>query len=194
MSEYAFSQYANADYSTTPTGDFDVGKQYFATSDMSTEELDKIYEYFVLCIIGIYNKVLQMYYDDFSEYRGKDYITIHEAVVMMQLCLTDIEFDGRGVDRYSKEFIKLYFDAHFSGILKKQDLIYWSLLDAKADREDIYILLSRLLNQKRYKYISGNAKSKPSDKSLVDEKRSITYLEYLCQMDGSPDTPPLGGE
>ena len=78
----------------------------------------------------------------------------------------------------SKEYQRLFENAQ-KNIVNKNDMIYWVPIDRKATCDEIYTLLNRLLNQKRYKYLSDAAYNE--SKAQIDYDRSITYKEYLEQ-------------
>ena len=78
----------------------------------------------------------------------------------------------------SEEYQRLFENAQ-KNIVNKNDMIYWIPIDRKATCDEIYTLLNRLLNQKRYKYLSDAAYNE--SKAQIDYDRSITYKEYLEQ-------------
>lgn len=147
------------------------------------ETLDRVETYDSLCKIAADNACLQVYMIDNSqnlvEFSGEKYVTVQEAVTMIQACL-DVEKDKyrREFSKYSTRFNKLYLKSHLSGILLPYDCAYWSVIDTKLKKSDVAVLLYRLLNKKRVKYIVGIGYPVIHN-SAVDENRSITYLEYL---------------
>lgn len=159
------------------TDDLKTGNQYQITNDMDNIEFDKIFRYDSLCYIACDMNILQTYKKTY-EYRGKNYITIKDAIVMIEACLEDTETEKGKFFGKSKEYQRLFKNARKS-IINKNDIIYWIPIDRKATCEEIYTLLNRLLNQKRYKYLSDTVYTEP--KAKKDFERSITYKEYLEQ-------------
>ena len=121
--------------------------------------------------------ILQTYKKTY-EYRGKNYITIKDAIAMIEACLEDTETEKGKFFENSEEYQRLFENAQ-KNIVNKNDMIYWIPIDRKATCDEIYTLLNRLLNQKRYKYLSDAAYNE--SKAQIDYDRSITYKEYLEQ-------------
>lgn len=175
------SCYMNVDYSAFPTYDFDDDEEYNIIEENTN--IDDIEYYAALCRIAQDNNIMQVYCDgclnEFAEfkYQGKEYITFHDAVAMSQACISEINAYNGMFKRKSFEHYKLLLKAHNSGILSWRDTGYWSVIDTKLSREDLCVLLSRLLNKKRYHYIldTGNRFTCMQ----IDKNRDITYKEFL---------------
>ena len=75
------------------TDDLKTGNQYQITNDISEAEFDKIYRYDTLCYIACDVNILQTYKKTY-EYRGKNYITIKDAIAMIEACLEDTETEN----------------------------------------------------------------------------------------------------
>ena len=103
---------------------------------------------------------------------------LKDAIVMIEACLEDAETEKGKFFGKSKEYQRLFENAQ-KNIVNKNDMIYWVPIDRKATCDEIYTLLNRLLNQKRYKYLSDAAYNEA--KAQIDYDRSITYKEYLEQ-------------
>ena len=151
---------------------------YYSSGDK--EEVEKAKEmdrYNGLCKTIVYLDAMQAYEikPDRYEFRGSDYITLNEAVSMIEACLTDFETDSGKFDKNSREYMTLLLKSRIDGILLPCDLLYWSFTDTKLTQEDMVVLLYRLSNKKRYKYISDEK----SNYFPIDENRSMTYYEYL---------------
>lgn len=178
LNENIFDMYCyGMDREGFATDDLKTGNQYQITNDISEVEFDKIYRYDTLCYIACDVNILQTYKKTY-EYRGKNYITIKDAIVMIEACLEDTETEKGKFFEKSKEYQRLFENAQ-KNIVNKNDMIYWVPIDRKATRDEIYTLLNRLLNQKRYKYLSDAAYNE--SKAQIDYDRSITYKEYLEQ-------------
>ena len=163
LNENIFDMYCyGMDREGFATDDLKTGNQYQITNDISEVEFDKIYRYDTLCYIACDVNILQTYKKTY-EYRGKNYITIKDAIVMIEACLEDTETEK----------------GKFFGKYKEYQRLYWIPIDRKATCDEIYTLLNRLLNQKRYKYLSDAAYNE--SKAQIDYNRSITYKEYLEQ-------------
>lgn len=174
-----------------------VDKYYYIFGNECKEVKDKIYKYENvhdineeiliyerLCMMAADNNCLQVYNVDdenhFSDYefRGSDYITINEAITMMQACLNDIETNNGRFNKNSFTYNLLYIKSHFSGILLPIDSIYWSFIDKNLNRNDMAVLLNRLLYKKRYKYITEPIFGE-REICGIDNEHSMTYYEYL---------------
>lgn len=178
LNENIFDMYCyGMDREGFATDDLKTGNQYQITNDISEVEFDKIYRYDTLCYIACDVNILQTYKKTY-EYRGKNYITIKDAIVMIEACLEDTKTEKGKFFGKSKEYQRLFENAQ-KNIVNKNDMIYWVPIDRKATRDEIYTLLNRLLNQKRYKYLSDAAYNE--SKAQIDYDRSITYKEYLEQ-------------
>ena len=110
-------------------------------------------------------------------YYGKDNIKVQEAASILQACLSNVETDNGIFTKKSKEFMTLFIKSHFSGIITPLDSNYFTITNPSLKRKDVYILLARLLKQKRYKYLIDTKISEPA--SQIDSERSMTYKEYL---------------
>ena len=116
-------------------------------------------------------------------------LKIAKRVIDEKLSVRDVENIVKGFElqearknkpkvEKSKEYQRLFENAQ-KNIVNKNDMIYWIPIDRKATCDEIYTLLNRLLNQKRYKYLSDAAYNE--SKAQIDYDRSITYKEYLEQ-------------
>ena len=79
------------------------------------------------------------------------------------------------LNKWAREYELLLIKSRINGILLPYDLLYWSFTDTKLTQKDMVVLLYRLSNKKRYKYISDEK----SNYFPIDENRSMTYYEYL---------------
>lgn len=175
LNDNIFSNYCNGiDRAAPATDDIKEGNQY-QIYDINFEEAEKIYKYDTLCYIACEVNILQTYKNTY-EYRGKDYITLKDAIVMIEACLEDTNTEKGRFFKQSNEYKRLFNNAR-KNILGKNDIIYWVPINRKATCEEIYTLLDRLLNQKRYKYLSDT--NSIDEIPQIDIERSITYKEYL---------------
>lgn len=176
------------------TANFD--KFYYIFGDETEEVKDKIskYEdinnineriskYDALCGIAADNQYLQVYENsdnhDFCDYefRGINYITLHDAVVMIQACLSDIKTEDNVILHNSYTYNSLYLKAHVNGILLPCDSAYWSIMDTTLNRSDTAVLLNRLLHKKRYRYLASSEDAQ--DTAKIDKECSLTYYQYI---------------
>lgn len=100
---------------------------------------------------------------------GDKYITLKEAIVILQSALE--EFKNGGIWIYDKEFRRLYTNAKESGVLNDKDLITRIPIDRLLSQKECKILLSRFLNLNMYRYISDN--------DIYENNSQITYFDYL---------------
>lgn len=166
MNEYIIDRYNNTDFGTIPTDDFNLPNKQYSTTD----------NFYTICFIAKDLKLLQTK-GDTRCYYGKDNIKVQEAASILQACLSNVETDNGIFTKRSKEFMTLFIKSHFSGIITPLDSNYFTITNPSLKRKDIYILLARLLKQKRYKYLIDTKISEPA--SQIDSERSMTYKEYL---------------
>lgn len=165
LNHYIISTYSRYDRSSLPTQDFtDIG-EYTVDDD-----------FLVICYIAQDLDLLQTP-GKTNEFRGKEYIEYQEAITLLQACLSDINSDRGIFHKYSYDFIKMFAKAHFNGITYPYESSYWSFTNTKLTRKDVYVLLSRLSNKRRYKYLldTGNV----FNCVQIDENREVTYKEFL---------------
>ncbi len=175
LNDNLISLYSELLNGTFPTSDFQE-------EPYKSEDFDDIIQYYVLCDIAQQNNIMQAYFSqngEFNEYRykGKELISLHDAVVMMQACISDVDTYKGMFEKKSLQHYKLLIDAHRDGILNGTDMGYWSFVDTKLSRDELCILLSRMLDQKRYHYILDVDNAKETVR--IDQNREITYKEFL---------------
>ena len=146
--------------------DFNLPNKQYSTTD----------NFYTICFIAKDLKLLQTK-GDTRCYYGKDNIKVQEAASILQACLSNVETDNGIFTKRSKEFMILFIKSHFSGIITPLDSNYFTITNPSLKRKDVYILLARLLKQKRYKYLIDTKISEPA--SQIDSERSMTYKEYL---------------
>ena len=166
MNEYIIDRYNNTDFGTIPTDDFNLPNKQYSTTD----------NFYTICFIAKDLKLLQTK-GNTRCYYGKDNIKVQEAASILQACLSNVETDNGIFTKRSKEFMTLFIKSHFSGIITPLDSNYFTITNPSLKRKDVYILLARLLKQKRYKYLIDTKISEPA--SQIESKRSMTYKEYL---------------
>ena len=114
LNENIFDMYCyGMDREGFATDDLKTGNQYQITNDISKVEFDKIYRYDTLCYIACDVNILQTYKKTY-EYRGKNYITIKDAIVMIEACLEDTETEKGKFFEKSKEY------QYVEGLLRKK--------------------------------------------------------------------------
>ena len=169
LNEYVFDRYYNTDFSTVPTDDFNSQERQYSIDD----------PFYTICFIAKDLDLIQTK-GKTECYYGKDDIKLQEAISIIQACLSDVNTENGLFKKRSKEFISLFVKSHISGIVTPLDLSYLAITNPKLKRDDVYILLSRLIHQKRYKYLVDTVISESAVQ--IDTKRSITYKEYLQQL------------
>lgn len=182
LNDDIYTKADSVDYSSFPTDDFMEGMQHCPTPNTYIND-----NYFAN-LYGIAQGLncLQTYCINSNErdyklnlFYGKNYITVHEAIVMIESCLREIQTEDFSIHKNSFDYWGLLLKSRFSGILLPIDSSYWTFCDSKLKREDMCCLLCRLLQKKRYKYLSVDGHRVHS--LALDEYRNITYLEYLKQ-------------
>lgn len=166
----------------------------FPTSDFNDESYKNsnvrdIFRYFILCDVAQQNNIMQAYFSRNGEsteyrYKGKEYISFHDALVMIQACVSDVDTDNGMFEKNSLQHYKLLLNSHSKGVLNWTDMGYWSLFDTKLTRDELCVLLSRMLEQKRYHYILDIDNA--NETIRIDENRNLTYKEFLLQENEYP--------
>lgn len=166
LNEYIIDRYYNTSFSTVPTDDF-------TSSAHSVDD-----DFYTMCYIAKDLEIIQTK-GATRCYLGNDNLKFQEALSILQACLSDVKTDNGIFKKSSKEFVELFIKSHFSGIITPLDSGYFTITNSKLKRKDVYVLLARLLSQKRYKYLIDTVNSESAVK--IDVDRSITYKEYLKQ-------------
>lgn len=166
----------------------------FPTSDFNDESYKNsnvrdIFRYFILCDVAQQNNIMQAYFSRNGKsneyrYKGKEYISFHDALVMIQACVSNVDTDNGMFEKNSLQHYKLLLNSHSKGVLNWTDLGYWSLFDTKLTRDELCVLLSRMLEQKRYHYILDIDNA--NETIRIDENRNLTYKEFLLQENEYP--------
>ena len=169
LNEYIFDRYYNTDFSTVPTEDFNSPEKQYSIDD----------PFYIICFIAKDLDLIQTK-GKTECYYGKDDIKLQEAISILQACLSDVNTEKGIFPKISKDFISLFVKSHISGIVTPLDLSYLAITNPKLKRDDVLILLARLLHQKRYKYLVDTVISESTVQ--IDTQRSTTYKEYLKQL------------
>lgn len=112
-------------------------------------------------------------------FKGDENVKLNEAIAFIVRCL-----EPSTTNKYL-----MYKEALKKGIISKKDSFYTLLGENKLQYKDLYTLLYRLMNSKRYKYIeyvSDSSDDLGRDGEMwypnIDKVESITYIEWLEQM------------